>query len=227
MANRDYDRAVFRPRDDEHLNAHAWWTSWDELALSYKAAADALVVVCDSGVTIEVEDVLGDTPPELLERPLLVAQEAGFPVAFLYRHYIELRLKQLYISAGVLLGESTDIEPVHPLLPLWADTRARLDRIFDPEREHWDDVESVVAEFDRRDERSFTFRYPVSKDGTPMSRPGIFNLGQLHDAVARVVPHLDGAAFGIEEFISSTAEMMAEMAHEGIGDVPLSEGEWR
>lgn len=85
-----------------------WWNNacvgfakceWDLYARGYKRAADLLVSHIDASG--------GD-------QDVLV-----YPILFMYRHYFELRLKQLVRDATVLLDEEFKIPGAHPLTPLY------------------------------------------------------------------------------------------------------------
>jgi hypothetical protein len=118
------------------------------MVTGYKGAADALVDQAGKGTA---------------ERDSLV-----YPIVFLYRHYIELELKQLIWIYGPKVG----VEPnwkSHDIRHLWA--------LFTKMTKAWSvidegDAEKIVgrhvAAFAKLDPGSFSFRYTMDTDGEPM-----------------------------------------------------------
>jgi hypothetical protein len=127
--------------------------AWSRLADSYKEAADRL-----AGIT--------KSPYAYLMH--------GSPILFLYRHYIELRLKSLLLDAGELLDEPHDVPPLHFLRSLWERVRKLLLRIGPESDGAWcKRADQVIDEFDAIDPTSFAFRYPVDKNGKTTLPPDL------------------------------------------------------
>jgi hypothetical protein len=96
-----------------------------------------------------------------------------YPMVFLYRHYLELRLKQVIILGQELLDEPISIQQKilenHWLNELWKPCREILEKL--AEEEFWpkdpveelDRVERLVDEFHTNDPDNINFRYPVTK----------------------------------------------------------------
>jgi hypothetical protein len=114
-----------------------------------------------------------------LAADLLVAQagDRGFdgrrqlvyPIAFCYRHFLELTLKTLLEEYGPMANVELDRRD-HELQSLWADFRkllGNLNRDEAPEKPTNDIIEKCVAEFAKIDPESQTFRYPTRKNGQP------------------------------------------------------------
>lgn len=86
-----------------------------------------------------------------------------FPVVFLYRHYVELKLKYLIIELDRLGGTDMNEKEFnkHKLIPLWIYVKKHLGCIRDA---NWDkeilrSLESLIKEFDQLDPNSYRFRY--------------------------------------------------------------------
>ncbi len=134
-----------------------------------------------------------------------------YPAVFLYRHYLELRLKEILVRGRWLAG----LPPVSPssyghnLKSLWRDARETLQLIWpDSEsRRHDESIERVVMEFAETDPGSFAFRFPVTRGGGA-SLPDLkaINLGHVAGVIGKVAPFLDGAVLGIEESGKAKAE---------------------
>ena len=156
--------------------------AWDRMADSYKEAADRLAKAAKDSFTYAMY---------------------GPPVRFLYRHYIELRLKALLVAAGELLDAPQTIPPEHYILSLWKRVRAFLLQISPESDGAWfTRADIVISDFDSLDPTSFAFRYPVDKKGNPGRPPDL----HIDPKVARqMIGELDillsGAASQIAEYM--------------------------
>jgi hypothetical protein len=133
-----------------------------------------------------------------------------YPIAFLYRQYLELRLKHLMGIGSVFLEIPRGEKNLHHgISKLWERCRSILEKIEPGENEvDFDDIEKQVAEFARIDPSSTAFRYPTDKEGKP-SLEGLthINLRNLSQAVGKIAAFLDGAAQGIEVLLQDKYEM--------------------
>jgi hypothetical protein len=89
-----------------------------------------------------------------------------FPIVFVYRQYLELRLKKLIMDCKKLFDEQPDFPKVHDLRKLWADCRQLLEKL-EPKVEQKDlgAVDEGIQQFCELDPSSESFRYPSSKKG--------------------------------------------------------------
>jgi len=155
---------------------------WGRMADSYKEAADHLAKSAKDSFTYAMY---------------------GPPVLFLYRHYIELRLKALLVAAGELLDDPQTIPPEHYILSLWKRVRSLLLRISPESDGAWfTRADVVISDFDSLDPTSFAFRYPVDKKGTRTTSADL----HIDPKVARqMIGELDillnGAASQIAEYM--------------------------
>ncbi len=140
-----------------------------------------------------------------------------YSVVFCYRHYLELRLKELIITAGDLLDQGLSAPTNHRLVELWSAVRALLEEIWSREglEEEAEKIDTVVRQFATVDPQSMAFRYPVDTQGN-RSLPGLryINLQRVKDAIDEIAPTLDGASTAIDEWLDTKAEMMAEFRAE-------------
>ena len=123
---------------------------FDLYATGYKDAGDRLV-----------ELVLA----ELKGRDTLI-----YPIVFLYRQYIELRLKEIIKQGQVLLEKPEKTKITHDLKTLWADAKEIIDQVFEHETDSSDSLkyaEHVIKEFSTIDNQSYSFRYPIDKKEQP------------------------------------------------------------
>lgn len=186
---------------------------WDAYAMGYKLAADLLAQhVADN----------------IVHRNLL-----GFPVLFLYRQYLELRIKELGVAAAQFLGRSYDVPTHHDLPTLWQGVRPILDTVFPESAGHLEAVEHRISEFSGVDPRSYVFRYPVDTRGkptlpvapayievnsqdwpvSPPAQPGLkqVDVAHLRQIMAGIAAVLDGCSDGLYEAQRAKWDEWAEM----------------
>jgi len=172
--------------------------AWGLYAEGFKQAADQLVDDLVEGRT---------------HAPDLIA----YPILFLYRQYLELRLKELIIVSGKLLGETYAVPPHHKLMTLWVEVRPRLERVWPgvSAKKYHDAIEERLRQVCRVDPESYAFRYPVDTHGRPsVADPGNISLGHLKDEMAGISTILDGSSFGMNEMADFNLELQSELEDE-------------
>lgn len=189
------DDQLFIGADDWWMNACVnWYHDPTEAYISgYKEAGDTLVN--------SVADRSGS------------ADTLFFPIVFLYRHYIELRLKSLLHDGHRLLDQANDQKPEHRLSKLWPKVRAILVELWpDGSEEDLATTDSLIAQFERIDPRSTTFRYPRGLDGEKSldieSRR--INLRNLKEVVGAMSIILEGSAAAISEYQGYKNDMQSD-----------------
>lgn len=121
----------------------------------YKRSADTLV-----------EFALASNRIEILDTYI-------FPVLFLYRQFIELSLKSLYLEyADKSMHEKikTIKQVSHNLAQMWNKLKPTLIDASNnkSEEEIVNVVEGYIMQYHNFDKRSFKFRYPIDKDANPL-----------------------------------------------------------
>jgi hypothetical protein len=165
---------LFRGALDWQHNAVVdyWSLEADSYARGYKNGADYLVEV-----------VLRDPT----KRDVLV-----FPIVFLYRHYLELRMKDTIVYGEDLLGLPERFPAGHRLDELWRRCRTILERVLRHELQgELDKAEQYILEFAMKDVSSEAFRYPTNREGNPALPFGIVNLRHFRDVMAELASRLD------------------------------------
>ncbi len=126
-------------------------------ALAYKKAADLLVQNNQRLPDIFLDDLV-------------------LPIVFLYRHYVELMLKDLLIEGNKKYGKFSPSEikekilDTHNIAYLWQKLKALLFALTD-RSEYVEALEACLFEFSNVDDSSMSFRYPVNKKtGQPILR---------------------------------------------------------
>ena len=179
-----------------NLRQYDYTIAYDDYAIGYKEAADQLVT------GMEMEQPTG--------------AYLAYPVMFLYRHYLELRLKEIVIALKELGSLSVDFDRFNlwPRLPDPQERGHRLTYFWDSMLSHWfgaieeklvtgvvlEELESKydiicerIKELDEIDRSSEVFRYPVNNNGKPhqISAPDLPELNHVKDVVDAIGYHLD------------------------------------
>lgn len=186
---------LFVEAEDWWMNACLnWYLDPTELYIvGYKEAGDSLVnSVADRSGT---------------------ADSLIFPIVFLYRHYIELRLKSLLKDGHRLLDKEHKQKSEHQLSKLWPKVRDILVELWPDENE--DDLvifESLINQFEQVDPRSTTFRYPQDFAGNSSLKIDIprVNLRNLKEVVEAMAFIMEGSAAAISEYQGYKDDMQSD-----------------
>ena len=168
---------------------------WDIYCEGYRRAADALVI-------------------HLTQDDLSIRRDysrywesVGYTILFLYRHYLELRIKELFLVCD---GQLETINDEHSLLRLWEKFLKQYE-VFckeynlqseEPSEESLKDIETagkIIAQFNDIDMKSQIFRYPIDKRGRVTLEPIQFDIVRLKEMLGWTSQFLDGWSSGIYE----------------------------
>lgn len=176
-----------------------WWHNaclnfmsdkWELYVIGYRTAADILVDY--------VKQTHGD-------QDFLV-----FPIVFLYRQYLELRLKDLIRTGNPLLDEPPDFPKKHELNKLWEICRPILEKL-EPQvpSQDLEAIKEAIAKFCTIDPSSESFRYPFRRKGGHSLPPDLryINLRNLAEIMEKIANFLDGAATMIAEYLNDKRDM--------------------
>lgn len=163
---------------------------WDLYCTGYWRAADALVNhVIPKHTNSQRHDY-----SRYWESP-------AYAIIFLYRHYLELRLKELILAYG---GNFSSIKNKHSLLELWRELRRQDDvqpQALIPEiLRDMETAEKIIVQFDEIDKKSEAFRYPISRAGRLTLPPTQVNLVSLKEMLGWTGQFLDGWSVGVYEY---------------------------
>lgn len=120
-----------------------------------------------------------------------------FPIVFNYRHFIELNLKYLI----AMYGPSVRIEAnwnTHDIAQLWRTFEEVVAEYGMSDKEADKAVKQIIADFAKIDPQSFSYRYPVDRDGN------IIELGQEQidlSTLADVMEGVDGYFSGCDGYM--------------------------
>lgn len=152
-------------------------------ALGFKQAADMIVEAAQSDAQ----------NPDLL----------FCPVAYLYRHYLELTLKEL-VEMGLSNGDisvSDNRLHEHDLRKLWIKARELIDLVWPSVvRADTDAVERVILEFHQIDKNGDGFRYATDKSGgrNLKSAPYCVCMANMKETMEKISRYLDATNAGID-----------------------------
>jgi hypothetical protein len=148
----------------------------------------------------------------------------AYPVAFLYRHALELYMKAVILVGAPMLtikgiGQINQKELLknHKLDSI----RQDLEKVFDAYEWEWDlgnprfrsldDFRKTIAELHSVDARSDAFRYPLNTKGDPSLKSCLrFDLFEFCDVLDSLLAGLQGAAIAAQEELQVTREEMGD-----------------
>jgi hypothetical protein len=180
--------------------------NWDKYTIAYKNAGDILL-----------EKLLKR------ERPF----HTQFAIIYLYRHYIELMLKEIILNNREFIDEKYIFPVGHNIYNLWKDCRKFLeatDAILEPEytksQNYRDDTlkaYDVLGErlnkFAQLDPDSERFRYPVDKKGNPreIDQKSLSELlNELPELIKQISDTLEGISLGSYQILQDKYEGLEE-----------------
>lgn len=218
--------SIFRPSSNPPYNASIYFhrfeslggkarsipdirAAWSTYARGYWRAAESLIGCLSSSPGG------GKLVPYVHESECLV-----YPIVFCYRQYLELTFKDLIQQSERLLDTKLDWQRQHNLKQLWAKLQPYMEEIWEcqPDARM---VGDIVDIFDRIDQGSYSFRYPVNNDGE-LSLPTVrhVNLQQLSAAMNQVRPFLDGASSDAEDRVRDRYQRLGEQQQEELNSYP-------
>jgi len=126
-----------------------------------------------------------------------------FPIAYLYRHHLELMLKEL-VRLGVRWGTIDGCEDSlgeHNLHKLWNKAKQLIRAVWpDSPDDDLNAVEKMIGQFHKLDPNGQAFRYARDRHGAPhlQGAPQRIDLNNLKAAVDSVSRFLDASYAGID-----------------------------
>lgn len=145
-----------------------------------------------------------------------------YPIIFLYRHYIELQLKEIIVNNRSYLGKSEPFPDYHNIDRLWEICKQDLIDIDEPllnqlDQKRYEEILSQydalgkdVSQFSQWDPDSQHFRYPVDKKGNPIVLDlRSINLRELEELMRRISGLLGGISVGAYEYLVAKQEMQS------------------
>lgn len=142
----------------------------------------------------------------------------AIPAVFLFRHFVELSLKDLILTALPLNDKPPVFVEGHKLSALWDTLRALIESAELPgAAEEFDIVEEMIHELETVDPGSTSFRYPVERaDKAGRNRPSLteefeyFDMRVFRDQATRLANFFGGCGTQLEEYLDIKGEMERE-----------------
>ena len=176
--------------------------TWHLYASGYRNAANALVYGFEQG---HIQQHLINT--------------TIYPIAFLYRHSIELWIKQMLFSCGKLLGESIDLQKSHELDKLWSNLYSTIkDRVYpyvnheegEEDKQLIKSVQNGIRQFTEIDRSSMAFRYPTDKKGMKfLTDLDYVHLGRLAEFCNEVLDNLEAMSMWLSNLIDEQSDWLS------------------
>ncbi len=200
----DVPRVGFGPDEPHHLDACVGWMQsrprdMEGYVAGYRRAAVALFRAAEAG----------DGSPDYFV----------FPLAFLWRHHLELALKDVIATGRAVAGDEWGFPAHHRLIDLWREARPHVAQCGDPAAPELANVEANLREFEGIDPGSDAFRYPLNRDRTDRSlsnAPEHVNLRALHIAMEALANFLSAvrSELGCRLDFNMQAEAEMQRAHD-------------
>lgn len=124
-----------------------------------------------------------------------------YPIAFLYRQYIELQLKDVIKESRILLSEGNSFPRHHKINNLWDLARGLMRKIIENIDQSAGDyikpddfilIENVITNFVEIDPESIAFRYPTNESGdSSLADINLINIRNLADQINELSNRLD------------------------------------
>ena len=217
-----------------NLRQYDYTIAYDDYAIGYKEAADQLVAGMGTGQSTDAY--------------------LAYPVMFLYRHYLELRLKEIVIGLKELGALSVDFGRfnLRPQLPDPEERGHRLAYFWNDMLSYWfgaieedlvagivleeleptyDIVGERISELDEIDRSSEVFRYPVDNKGKPhrIITLSLRELSHVKDVMNAIAYHLDTISGSVYESKEELKELYEDAVHSYWYDrhIDYLVGEWK
>ena len=177
-----------------------------------------------------------------------------YPIMFLYRHYLEIMIKQMLLEFRSLqfhlnryygnteycpeFSKGKDPIMKHDLMSIWKELRELMEESWSDEEElsFLTDVECRIKEFHDIDQGSFAFRYPVDKENNPIfqfdqeiQKVNIVQVKRVVDAITTrfggALDKLDHQRMILQDIISEHESALRDIISEYESEMRWASGE--
>lgn len=179
---------VLVPDDGIGFNAvlDHWTGVGDFHAAGYRQATEVLL-----------RRFLADPDGTVGERDTLV-----LPILFLFRHYLELRFKDIIVYGQVLSGQQAEWRRGHDLDTLWTEVLQLCGAVYGPVASaDFVRVGECVSDLCQLDPASTSFRYPRDASGRPVFEHLVIGLKALSATVASIRDFLDAISMEMSVWV--------------------------
>ena len=134
----------------------------------------------------------------------------GITMCFLYRHFVELSIKHLYVKFVCTSKEEYKkfLENGHRLISLWNATKPKLSELKKRVGSTVDlgVLEHYIREFDKFDPDEMAMRYPMKNNLEPTKEPARLDIINLHERVNELYCAFEGLAWDLENQMHDEVE---------------------
>jgi hypothetical protein len=122
-----------------------------------------------------------------------------YPIVFLYRHYLELLVKNIIENGAKYLGIEEKPKTDHQLYTLWNKAKTIINKIWEEEEGHQElEIDHYLASFIEIDKSSQAFRYHKDKEGKEfLEIIEIINIQHFADCINKISSYLEGISAAI------------------------------
>lgn len=188
---------------------------WDLYAIGYKYAADLAVDQAAKEHSIDFAKY---------HNIYRTVDVLVWPAIFLYRQYLELRLKAIIIRGTMLKSceegkfpdeRDMDLKTIHTFRDFWPSCKSVIKNLHpDADQEDLKELETMekyIYEFSKLDEGSYTFRYPVNKKKRPWDYEKYqFSLNNLKAIMDKIYSYLEDQNNSLDGAIDFEKECLRE-----------------
>lgn len=131
-----------------------------------------------------------------------------FPAVFLYRQYVELRLKELIIGLHYCIDGGDGFPKHHRIDSLWGEFISLYEELGEnPKTENFENAKAMIMQFAKIDPNSMAFRYPVSPEGDKMLFLSHINVRNFGEVMDRLANFLDAISDQVAHYKDITGDM--------------------
>jgi hypothetical protein len=94
-----------------------------------------------------------------------LSDELVYPIMYLYRHHLELKIKSVWKCLWQLGKLPSDYPKHHRILELWQGCRKQAINIYRMSLEQGKNIDACIEEFNKVDSQAESFRFHEKKDG--------------------------------------------------------------
>jgi len=137
-----------------------------------------------------------------------------YPLVFLSRHFLELRLKELISGLNYAVTGQFNFPKGHKLLNLWCEYKRLVIAAgegYGPEKIHLENTEKLIIEFDSVDPGSMSFRYPVDAEKKPSLAITNLDLENFRLTMGKLFRFFDMQSEAVFHLVDLTQDFFNEM----------------
>lgn len=196
-----------------------WENSWKQAGYVYNGGKGGTVNLWDAYSIGYLE--ASKKLIEAAKRDEFTYDTFGYPIFYLFYHYLELRMKEIIMNGKVLIDDKESHKNTHDINKLWEECKRIMKMIRNWKRyselpanmkKDYQTMDHFIKEI-ATDKKAQSFRYPVDTEGNELlsdKSVRVFNISTLSVVVDWLSLMLEGISTGIDESLSAKREYEAE-----------------